>query len=361
MASSLEIGDTVAKTIVLPPEENVLKAAVLAAQHTEKAVKYTLGESVAVIVNFLLAAFPALYATSLSQNRAGSRGIPNNEGKELGWTMDHAGVTPNDSNIIVKSTFALLYHLVRKPQQNPMAQVAKRFNAMYTTVKQGLQPPVVEVNPLFDFKDAAMWLTSAGFGTLIIKSLLELESHSSTGPSGKALIGQVKLVATDAEMTPYMTMKSFINEGLSYGAMLPGVVTEIRAFLQAERELKEHGEELFPYLKAFKLRGHELLAPVRFPNLCKVANTRKRRIDGTFHDYPSTKESLSTLTDKEVEDAVSRPPLKRRGLLPTDMDALTMVYSTTREEVMSITSSPGNQTDADSMLTKIMEALTRKQ
>lgn len=161
MASSLEIGDTVAKTIVLPPQENVLKAAVLAVQHTEKVVKYTLGESVAVIVNFLLAAFPALYTTPLSQYIAGSRGIPNNEGKELGWTMDHAAVTPNDINVILKSTIALLYHLVRKRQQNPMAQVTKRFNAMYTTVKQGLHHPVVEVNPLFDFKDAAMWLTSS--------------------------------------------------------------------------------------------------------------------------------------------------------------------------------------------------------
>lgn len=69
-------------------------------------------------------------------------------------------------------------------------------------------------------------------------------------------IGQIKLVATYAEMTLYMTMKAFINEEPSHGVMLPGVAKEVKAFLEVENNLKvEHGEGNYPYLKALKLRG----------------------------------------------------------------------------------------------------------
>lgn len=96
---------------------------------------------------------------------------------------------------------------------------------------------------------------------------------------------------------------------------------------------QRHGYELFPYLKALKLQGHEALAPVNFPTLCKVANTRKRRIDRAFCDYKCTKESLSTLTDREVEDAISKPPLKKKTLSKADADALKEVFGLTDQEI----------------------------
>ncbi|EPQ14198.1 Zinc finger protein 572 [Myotis brandtii] len=172
-----------------------------------------------------------------------------------------------------------------------------------------------------------MWLSSNELDTIILGTLLELEDHSTLGPTGKAFISQLKLVSSYAEMTPYLTIKSFINDGLSKASMLPGVGSEIQAFSKAEEELKEqHGDKMFPYLKCLRLPGHERLAPVNFSNLCKVANTRKRRIDRTFRDYKSTKESMSSLTDREVEEAVAQPPIKKNMMSQVEAEGLKAVF-----------------------------------
>lgn len=116
----------------------------------------------------------------------------------------------------------------------------------------------------------------------------------------QAFIGHLRLVAANAEMTIYLTISNFIDEGL-HGSLLPGVGAEIKVFHQGEAELKtRHGETMFPYAKALKLEGHERLGLVHYPNLCKVANSHKRKLDGTFKDK-SNKESLSRLTGSEVE------------------------------------------------------------
>lgn len=76
-------------------------------------------------------------------------------------------------------------------------------------------------------------------------------------------------------MTPYITIKSFVHEGMSHTSFLLGVGHEIKKFMDVEDKLLEkYGPAMFPYLKALRLEGLELLAPVCFPNLCKVANTR---------------------------------------------------------------------------------------
>lgn len=54
-------------------------------------------------------------------------------------------------------------------------------------------------------------------------------------------------------------------------------------FLADERRLiQEHSEETLPFLKVFRLYGHEDLARAKFPNLCKVANVRKWKLDNSF-------------------------------------------------------------------------------
>lgn len=118
-----------------------------------------------------------------------------------------------------------------------------------------------------------------------------MNDHVNLGPTAKAFISQLRLVAAYAEMTPSLTIRSFLNEALSHTSALPGVGAEIN---RAERELHEqHGDGMFPFIKCLQLAEHERLAPVHFPNLRKVANTRKRSIDGTFNDYKTTTESLS--------------------------------------------------------------------
>lgn len=155
-------------------------------------------------------------------------------------------------------------------------------------------------------------------------------------------------------------MKAFVNEGLSRASMLPGVGSEIQAFMDAEKALQEqHGDTMFPYHKALWLPGHKRLAPVNFPNLCKVENTRKR-IDRTFHDYKSTKESLLSLTDREAEDAVAQPPMTKM-INSADADGLKSVFRATDQEINEATNSvQGNvPVSLEAALLTLTEALRR--
>lgn len=63
------------------------------------------------------------------------------------------GLKPSadEINKIIKGALFLMYDAVRKPQQNPMQQAIKRFNAFYATVKPGVQAPCVELDPVLDF------------------------------------------------------------------------------------------------------------------------------------------------------------------------------------------------------------------
>lgn len=83
-------------------------------------------------------------------------------------------------------------------------------------------------------------------------------------------------------MTPYITIKSFVHEGMSHTSFLLGVGHEIKKFMDVKDKLLEkYGPAMFPYLKALRLEGLEPLAPYIF-RICKVANTRKRKADPTF-------------------------------------------------------------------------------
>lgn len=124
-----------------------------------------------------------------------------------------------------------MYHMIRKPQKNPMPQVSRRFNALYSTVRPGIQPPTVDLDPVIDFKEAAAWLLMKGLDVVILNTLLAVETHDTVGPTGKAFISQIRLFSSFAGMTTYLTIKEFINEGLSKASLLPGVDSEIKAFV----------------------------------------------------------------------------------------------------------------------------------
>ncbi|EPQ11842.1 Nucleoprotein [Myotis brandtii] len=340
----MEIGDQEAKAICLPPRNQVVSPSTIAVARPNVTIASTLGGSVAIGTGFLLAVFPQLYdipGQPLSQYIRDNRGIQTKPGIFLPWApSDDLRPTADHINCIVKCALGFMYHMIRKPQQNPNTQIGRRFSALYSTVKPGVQPPPVDIDPLFDLKETALWLLAKGLDIIIPSTLLEMEDHTPLWPTAKAFISQLKLVSSYAEMTPYLTIKSFISDGLSKASMLPGVGAEIQAFLKAEDELKEqHGDKMFPYLKCLRLPGHERLAPVNFRNLCKVANARKRWIDGTFGDYKSTEESLSSLTDKEVEDAVAQPPMKKRMMSQADAEGLKEVFRVSDEDINEATSS----------------------
>lgn len=165
-----------------------------------------------------------------------------------------------------------------------------------------------------------MGFSAKGLEVVILQTLLYVSDKVVLGPTAQAFISQLRLISAYAEMTPHLTIRAFLIDGLSRASMLPGVGAEIKAFNKAERELlNQHGNGMFPFIKCLRLSSYERLAPVKYPNLCKVTNTRKRNI-GTFKDYKTTKESMSRLSDREVETALAQPPVKRKALSKEDAE-----------------------------------------
>lgn len=168
-----------------------------------------------------------------------------------------------------------MYYLVRTPQQNPVEQIKRTFNAMFATVRPGVTPCIIDLYTSLDFREAASSLSSGGWDVSLLRGFLDIHEHARVGPTGHAFVAQVKSVASSAEMTPYINTKSFVHEGMSHASFLLGVGHEIKKCMDVkDKLLKKYGPARLPYLKALRLEGLELLAPVCFLNLCKVANTK---------------------------------------------------------------------------------------
>lgn len=109
-------------------------------------------------------------------------------------------------------------------------------------------------------------------------------------------MAQLKLFASFAEMTPHVTMKALINEGLSEIILLKPISGDAAKFLAEEKELQErYSVDKFPYLKVLKLPGHNKISPANYPDLFKTATVRKRKLNGTFKDYRSVPPRSLTL------------------------------------------------------------------
>lgn len=240
---------------------------------------------------------------------------------------------------IVKTALALLDYTVRKPQQNPNSQINKRFNVLHASLP-GVQPPTTDLDPALALREAAIWLSAEGLHVKILNDLLFIEDKDLPGPSAQVFVAQLKLFASFAEMTPYVTMKALINEGLSEIILLKPISGDAAKFLAAEKELQEqYSVDKFPYLKVLKLPGHNKISPANYPDLFKAATVRKRKLDGTFKDYCSTKEPNATLTDQEVEDALAEPPFKKSDLQQLHCPNLQAIYKVTPDEVNRVLNS----------------------
>lgn len=130
--------------------------------------------------------------------------VPNTRGNSQPWAPSGAKPTMEIVNCTIKCALGIKYHMICKPQQNPMAQIGRRFSALYSIVKPGVQPPVVDIDPTFDLKAALSWLSSKGLDTIILGLLLNMENHSTVGPTGKAFIAQINLISSYAEMAPLL-------------------------------------------------------------------------------------------------------------------------------------------------------------
>lgn len=124
--------------------------------------------------------------------------------------------------MIVKTALALIYYLVvRRPQQNPMSQITKRFNALHATLFLVVQSPNIDLDPALDFRESAVWISTQGLDIPILKALLFTKEADLPGPTARVFVSQLKLFAAYAEMTPNLTMKFVVNKGLSDTILLP--------------------------------------------------------------------------------------------------------------------------------------------
>lgn len=103
--------------------------------------QFTVDGSISILTGFVLAAFPMLYE---APNRLfdpymhNNRGMRNSRGILLPWSQDDPNLSTEMIDKFIKEALALLYRVIRKPQQNPMSQITRRFNALYATVLPGL-------------------------------------------------------------------------------------------------------------------------------------------------------------------------------------------------------------------------------
>lgn len=164
-----------------------------------------------------------------------------------------------------------------------MSQITKRFNALHTTLLPAAQAPTIDLDPALDFRESVIWISAQGLDVPISKALLFAKDEDLPGWTARAFVSQLKLSAAYAEMTPFLTKKFLVNEGLS---LLPHLETKLSVSIKLKSALrKKHPPEVFPYITVLRLEGHETIPPAHYPNLFKVS--RKRRLDGTFKDYKS--------------------------------------------------------------------------
>lgn len=247
----------------------------LALRRPNAVLPFTADGSISIATGLLLSVFPQLYnipERPFDEYVHDNRGIPNIQGEPQSWVPPGIRTKADMISSIIKGALALMHHMIRNPQQNLMPQVGRRFNALYSTARPRVQPPTVDLDPVIDFKEAASWLSTKGLDTIIFNALLAAEHHETVGPTGKAFIAQIRLTSSFAEMTPYLIMKAFVNEGLSKASLLTGVGREIKAFIEAERALRQqHGDALFPYLKTLCSKTMKHLPPLTFQPLqsCK--------------------------------------------------------------------------------------------
>lgn len=314
MASHMEILAVGSVEVSLPPRAHVV-ADTMGVLEPTKTSSFMCGGTISINATCLLSVFPFLYEVPtkpFEKYIKPDRGIPGRDGNAIRW--DHSVEGNPEVNLkIVKVALALMFHVARRPQQNPKTQINKRFNALYATMFPTKQAPTIELDPTLDIKETADWMSQEGLDQQVLNILLFMPEDKLPGKTSKAFVTQLKLFSTFSERTPYVVMKALINDGIGHVMTLRAVADDAAELVTIERELMEKHTKKFPYLKILRLEGHECIVPQAFPNRFKAATIWKRKRDGTFREHRITKELQSDVSDQDLEEALSMPPLKKRG------------------------------------------------
>lgn len=136
MASHVEILAVGSADVYIPPRAHVVMAATMRVLEPTKTSSFTCGGTISINTSCLLAILPLLYkvpSKPFKKYIKPDRGMPGKDGRAAWW--DHSVESDPEVNLkIVKIALSLMFHVARRPQQNPKTQINKRFNALYATI-----------------------------------------------------------------------------------------------------------------------------------------------------------------------------------------------------------------------------------
>lgn len=133
MELSLEIGGRDDKTVYLPPKEHAHRVAVTALS-MGAVWQFTMAGNTSILTGFVLESFPMLYSIPgwlFDPYVHDDHGKRNTQGHLLPWSPSGYDLRSDLSDKIIKGALALLFHVIRKPQQNLMSQITRRFIALF--------------------------------------------------------------------------------------------------------------------------------------------------------------------------------------------------------------------------------------
>lgn len=164
MADSMEIPGGSLQLLAIAPPRLVILSAMTVLASPMRVIQWILGGATAAMLSLLLATFPQLYdaVPQIREYIMETRGLPSQDGNLAPWIVDNIEVTGEGKYKNIKAALSLMYHLVRKPQQNPVEQIQRRFNAMFATVRPGVTPHIIDLYTSLDFTEAASSFSSRG-------------------------------------------------------------------------------------------------------------------------------------------------------------------------------------------------------
>lgn len=118
----------------------------------------TVGGGISISTTCLLATFPNLYELPGDPLKKYMHKDHRKMQKKLllaGGPRRPSIVKSSGINTIVKTALVPFYYIVCRPQQNPMSQIRKWFNALHATLFPGAQAPTIDLDQVLDFHEAA--------------------------------------------------------------------------------------------------------------------------------------------------------------------------------------------------------------
>lgn len=138
MYSHVELVHRTGMNLYLPPREQICQAESTNLHNLTAMKQMTVGSVVSINVTCLLATFPLVQPRrkTMGQTHPCNRGSINASTEPVEWGPK-VELDDRTGKRIVKIALAMMFCLVKRPQQNPMQQVNKGFNVLHAPLFSG--------------------------------------------------------------------------------------------------------------------------------------------------------------------------------------------------------------------------------